>query len=43
MTEGWLANESTFYIIQFLTQINPMLLRFIEMENEDERVMGDKA
>ena len=42
MAEGWLVRESTFYITEFLTQINPSLLRYLEMENEDERIQGDK-
>ena len=29
MAEGWLVQESTFYITKFLTQINPSLTRFI--------------
>ena len=42
MAEGWLVHESTFYITEFLTQINPSLPRYLEMENEDERIQGDK-
>ena len=43
MEEGWLVQESTFYITKFLTQINPSLSQFTEMETEDEHIMGDKA
>ena len=43
MVEGWLVQESTFYITEFLTQINLLLPRFTKMEKEDECIMGDKA
>ena len=43
MAEGWLVQESTFYIIELLTQINPFRPRYCEMDKEDECIMGDKA
>ena len=42
MVEGWLVHESTCYITEFLTQINPSLPQYCEMENEDECIQGDK-
>lgn len=41
MAEGWLVQESSFYITEFLIQINPSLPRYYE--NEDDRIVGDMA
>ena len=34
MAEGWLVQESTFYITEFLTQINPLFLDLVKWKKK---------